>query len=228
MKSGEEWSARAIGSKLGILPNTVYRAVRPLLASGLLSVRPGHPEVFRRVEEAQAVDNATAWVRSELLGDLGLVEAGSTTVPVANRDELLEIATSQMSRAQREVGFIVSGLEVPAETILAYKHAVDRGVQVRALVQEQTATSAQMYRNWQAIGVQVRHLGQYLPARLFVIDRQMCVYTSYERARGWEAVGQRIESRPLAAMLAELFEQQWRQSTEIGRPIGEGSKGALH
>ncbi len=215
LSSAQGLTVRQIAAKLGVLPNAVYRSVRPLQAYGLVRTERGYPERFVAMRGVGRVDEVTHHLRTELVRMLGIADVEPPVTTVDNRDEFLRTSNRAVQKAMRSVDFIVSGLEVPADTILEYKQAVDRGVRIRALVYQRDETSVEMYQNWRAIGVEVRVCERYMPARIFVIDRRVCIYASYDPNKGWEARGQQAASRTLGVLLGQVFDERWRDGYPV-------------
>ncbi len=108
----------------------------------------------------------------------------------------------------------MSGHEIPAETTLAYKLAVDRGVKVRKLIQNKQEENIRLARSWKNVGVEVKFT-QMMQARIVVIDGQITHFGSYDPMQYLESMGVRFDYSPFAQIMDELFEQRWNSGTEI-------------
>jgi len=127
---------------------------------------------------------------------------------VRNRTELLKKTDHDLMQTKVEAHLIVSGLEVPAETVLKYKHAVDRGVTVRILVQNLNEANKEMLHNWQRNGVDVRHY-HVLEARIFIFDAQVVYITSYDPQEKEVGTGVRLNNPAIARVMNDTFRQRW-------------------
>jgi sugar-specific transcriptional regulator TrmB len=133
---------------------------------------------------------------------------------IQNRKELLALTNKDTRQAKESLNIVVSGHEVPAETILAQKHAADRGVRVKMLIQDLIASSKERIRAWQKMGIEIRYI-KYMQARILVFDRKIVYFTSYSEDKNHEAIGMRFEYEPYARLMNELFEQKWSEGKEF-------------
>lgn len=217
-----ELSAKEIGVRLNILPNAVYRAIKPLISSGLVKKLDKYPVEFGVTDFDQALNSYLLNTREAFLtkffpngvgndkGVKGLLNVSF----IKNRQELLERSNEDMSKAKSRVNLIVSGLEVPAETVLAYKRACERGVRIRTLVQRLDEVNKEMLKNWRKVGIDVRFF-PLLEARVIVFDLQIVYIISYNPNKQDEGVGVRFDYPPIAKIMDELFEERWKKSGEI-------------
>lgn len=210
-------SAKTIAQKLNILPPTVYRATKPLVEIGIIQEVGKYPIVF----EAKQAEDAFGLYQSALRKDFQETFSlkGPSAKPlnisfIRDRQHLLEETGQDIKNAKEAVSFIVSGLEIPTEAILAYKEAAQREVKIRALVQNLDETSSKMFKNWQKIGVRVRHFPN-MEARIFIIDKKIVYFTSYNAKIKEEAIGMRFEYSPYAKLMSDIFEKRWKLGKEI-------------
>ena len=184
-------TAKEIGKELNIFPHAVYRASKQLMDMGFMDEVGKYPVKF-------AVKNST---------DLPITF-------IANRTALLEKLNMDIERAKREVNFIVSGLEVPAEHFWYVKQAIDRGVFVRKLIQRREEATEEMLQNWKKAGTQIKYFPS-LEARIIIIDDHIVYFTSYNPDVKEEAIGTRFDYSPYAKIMNELFEQRWKIAEEV-------------
>lgn len=214
-------TARQIGKRLNILPNAVYRSIKPLIRLGCVEGLGNHPVQFRIKPINQALNSYLFASRENFLQtffprgittqktqDKKLVESLNISF-IKDRKELLEYSNKDMNKAKSEVNFIVSGLEVPAEIILGFKQAFDRGVKLRFLVQRLDEVNKQMLKNWKKLGINVKYF-PLLEARIIIIDSKITYITSYNPNNQEEGIGVRFNHPPIAKFLNELFEARWR------------------
>ena len=217
----EALTAREISTKLGILPNAVYRSIKVLIQFDFVQEVGKYPVKFIATPSTNAAESYLQSVKENLSQDFfpeGINNKGSSSKDlgisfIKNRDELLEKTNTDMQRAKIEVNFIVSGLEVPAETILGYKRAIEKGVRIRILVQRLDETSKEMLCNWQKIGVQVKFF-PLLEARIIIFDQKVAYITSYSPDDKNEGIGVRFQYPPVARLMNDLFEQRWKIAKE--------------
>lgn len=212
-------TAKEIADELHIFPNAVYRAIKRLIDSGFIHQTGNYPVRYEALSESEALELYSLALRQNykktfhtkrILNCSKVLDISF----IRNREYLRENTDNDMKMAKKEVNFIVSGLEVPAETVLVYKQAVDRGVIIRALVQRLDDTSEEMFRNWEKIGVKVKHYPN-MEARTFIIDQTIVYFTSYSPQYKEGAIGMRFNYAPYAKLMNELFEQRWKVAKNI-------------
>lgn len=220
LKNSQPLSAKEIASELGILPNAVYRAVKSLLELGLTREIHQYPIKYQALASRQAMDLCSTIVNQSIQRFFGfkeLASPGAQLLPlmfIRTRNDLLKHTQKDTRDAKSEINYIVSGLEVPAETILAQKLAIERGVKVRLIVQNLQEAGFEILNTWKGIGAKVRHFPN-IEARIFIFDNRVVYITSYNSKQAQEAVGIRFEYSPLAKLMNELFEQRWSQAKDI-------------
>lgn len=217
---GEDLTAKDIASNLHIYSNTVYRAVQQLIYMGFVEEINVYPVRYRARKQSEALEFYFNIFKHNFIHNFQSKHNKSQSNNkidvsfIRTRDDLLNNTDSDVKNAKEHVNFIVSGLEVPAETIFVYKKAVDRGVKIRALVQRLDDTSGEMFKNWKKIGVDVKYYPN-MEARTFIIDKSIVYFTSYIPEEKQEAVGMRFNYIPYARIMDELFEQRWKIGREI-------------
>lgn len=223
LKNNNPLDAKSIGSKLSISAHTVYRAVKPLVGLGLVARLDVYPTQFAVTNFSNALDAYQLSVRENFLGKFFPQDViGNNREPdspldisfIKDRQELLERSNQDMRLAKKEVNLIVSGLEVPAETILEYKQAVDRGVRIRTLVQRLDEVNKEMLQNWRKIGIDVRFFS-LLEARIIIFDSEIVYLTSYNPDEQNEGIGMRFKYPPIARIMSQVFEERWGRSSEL-------------
>lgn len=218
----EALNSKEIGGKLGILPHAVYRSIKPLISIGLVEKIKGYPARFKIATPSSAIDAYLLKTKENFLQSFfpkGISSETQTNKELSisfikDRPELLERSNQDMSQAKQEVEILVSGLEVPAETILEYKRACERGVKIRTLVQRLDETNREMLHNWRKIGIDVRYF-PLLEARIIIFDSEIVYITSYNPEIKDESIGIRFNYPPIAKLMKELFEIRWATSKEI-------------
>ena len=125
------------------------------------------------------------------------------------RKDLLELFGKDAAKAKKQIHIIVSGHEIPAETTLAYKQAVDRGVKVRKLIQNKDQENIRLARHWQKIGVEVKYTPM-MQARIITLDGQITHFGSYDQYQHLKSMGVRFDYAPYAQIMDEMFEQRWK------------------
>ncbi len=207
-------TAKEIGKRLKIFPNAVYREIEKLKSLGLVVESSRRPIKFG----AQNLEISSGVIfdllKQGLYGTQDIQTQSLKINFIQTRKQLLEMTNKDTRRVRANLNLIVSGHEVPAETILAQKHAIGRGVNVRMIIQDLNASSPQRIMAWQKMGIVIRHL-KHLQARIFVFDGKTVYFTSYSENKNDEAIGMRFEYAPFARLMDEMFEQRWGLAKDI-------------
>jgi len=220
LASGDPMTATDIAKDLGILPNAVYRSVRVLNKFGFIHRVGEYPTYYIVKPPLSAIDWYTQSIRNELLAFLpknipqALVDSNLNISFITNRNELLEKSNLDLTKVKKEVSLIVSGLEVPGETIFQYQKAIQRGVKIRILVQNRKESKKEMLQNWNRAGIQVKYY-PLIEARILVFDRNVVYITAYNPEEKDGGVGVRFNYSPIAHIMQEYFEQRWLKATPL-------------
>lgn len=217
-------TAQEIAKELGILPNAVYRTAKTLVEMGLIETTNTHPVKFQIRPTNEAIESyllLSKSIFSENFENAGKDNQNQSSKNqklsvsfIKTRSELLEMTNSDMKTVQKTIDHIVSGLELPAEIILSYKNAHDRGIRLRFLVQNLNELNRDMLASWQKMGLIVRYFS-LLEARIIIFDSKILYLTSYNPQKKEEAIGIRFAYAPIAQQIADLFEKRW----EVSEPI---------
>lgn len=220
LSAGGDLTAREIADKLGILPNTVYRAIKPLTELGMVEALNTYPVTYRANSTASAMDWYLRVAAQSFRKDFGNVSAKTNddALPsitfIKDRKSLLTITEQEARKAIKTINFIVSGHRVADSTVLAYRKAATTGVRVRVIMQNNPTTTDVGLETYQAMGAQVKYLSN-IGIRLFVFDGHTAVLTSYDDTTSSRAFGIRFTYPPVAQQLDQLFEQRWLQAQSL-------------
>lgn len=219
LEKGGARTAKGIGKELKIFPNAVYRAVKQLLALGFVEEVFSYPVKFQARPAGQALELFLGATRQSFGAVFGLghqlhVHKLLPLTFLQTRNQLLKMTSRDTYHTKSGINLIASGLEVPAETILANQRAVERGVKVRILVQNPKEISKEKLRSWQKAGIEVRRFPN-IEARIFIFDHKIVYFTSYDPKNKEIAVGMRFDYAPYAQIMDEMFEQRWKLGKEI-------------
>ncbi len=219
LSSGKSLTAAEISSRLNIFPNAVYRGAKVLEKFGFVRKVGRYPIVFFALHPATPLGLYAKVVKDSLAESFSQTTLPKTATNldvsfINNRAELLEKTNIDFENCEKEACLIVSGLEVPAETMLEYKKSIDRGVRVRIVVQNLDEVRKEMLSNWQKMGIEVRHY-PLIEARIFVFDAKVAYISSYNPNLQEEGLGVRFNYPPVAAIMSDLFEQRWEEAKEI-------------
>jgi len=217
-------TASDIGKELHIFPNAVYRAIKPLIDIGITTKSKDYPTRYSTQPSNSALEKyllimreafLTTFISSKLLvNDSPFLKSNLNISLIQDRNDLIEKTNKSVESSKQTVDYVVSGLEVPAETILVYKRAIDRGVKIRSIVQRLDNTSKEMFSNWKKIGLNVRFYPS-LESRIFIFDKKIVYLTSYDSKNKEEAVGVSFEYPPFGEIITELFNKKWQLAKKI-------------
>ena len=207
--------AKQIGLRLRVFPQAVYREVERLARLGMVEVLDKYPKVYKARPQIEAadfyLDKEKEWFVSRF--GKGITESTSVKL-IKTREESIELFTQDLGKAKSEICLLVSGDEVPVEQILAFKEALERGVQVRILVQDKDIVRSGLLATWDKLGVEVRATSP-LGLRLLLIDKQVAYLLSFDSKKKQGAAGVRFAYAPIANFLRKLFDEQWVTGEEL-------------
>lgn len=72
------------------------------------------------------------------------------------RGDMVQKYTRDVHNSTQEICSVVSGFELPAETVLANKRAIERGIAIRVLIQELGGLNPEMLSAWEQMGMKIR------------------------------------------------------------------------
>jgi sugar-specific transcriptional regulator TrmB len=219
-------SAQEIAEELGIFPHAVYRTAHTLATLGLIEKTSSYPAKFQVKPMDEALDNYVTLSKNLFVENFAhgtrkktsrMAKSEKLSISfIKTRNELLEMTNADIKAARGSIEHIVSGIELPAETMLAYKKAVDRGVTLKFLVQNRNELNHDMLANWRKAGLEVRYF-PLLEARIIIFDADIVYLTSYNPHDKDEATGIRFAYPPIARQMKELFESKWK----VAKPLAQ-------
>ncbi len=213
-------NAKEIGEKMHIVPNSVYRAAKPLISLGMAEKLDSYPVTYKAVSPHSAANwyaRALAQSFREAFSDKSNValspDAPSMTF-IKDRQHMIDIVEKEILRSQHSFSYIVSGHRVPDSNVLAIRKVTTRGVKARCIVQNTTRTTQNPIETYADMGVEVRYLPN-IGIRLFIFDSRTVIMTSYDITQSSRAFGIRFRYPPVAAAMNELFEEKWKTATPL-------------
>jgi sugar-specific transcriptional regulator TrmB len=215
LEKKQPMSAKEIGRHLNIFPNAAYRAIKQLMQAGLVEQIPSYPIKFAARPTSEGLDFFTSLIRQNFQDTFGSKRKITNhheplkLVFVQTRNQTIKMTEKDAKAAKESINLIVSGLQLPAETLLANQRAVERGVKVRWLIQNLQEVTKESLRAWQKAGIEVRYYPN-MEARIYVYDHHIVYFTSYDPKNKEAAIGMRFDYEPFAVFMDELFEQRWK------------------
>jgi len=213
-KSGK--TAKALSRPLRISTNAVYRPIKELLELGLITKSATYPIIYQALPVAQAKNLYTNIFEHDFTHFFGLKEKKSNPQIsfIFTRDQMMKETANETKNAKRSISMIMSGHEIPAESLLISKQAIERGVNIRLLAQNSDKKSIIRYENMMKIGIQIKYL-PIVHSRIFIVDEKIVFVGSYDPSDYKKAVGVRFHYPPFAKMLLQLFDRHWFAAKEI-------------
>lgn len=220
LSRSDNLTARQIAAQLEILPNAVYRAVKSLLALGMIEKIVSYPVSYRAIPTSSAMNWYLLAAAQSFWQDFGGQQAiqtdglSPTITFIRNRQSLLTGIKQDARQATRSINYIISGHRIPDENILAFRKAVTVGARIRCIIQNTSETTNNGLERYTDIGIEVRYLPD-IGIRLFVFDGTTTYLTSYVNTSWNKAFGIRFTYAPVATQLDQLFEQKWLQAKPL-------------
>lgn len=221
LSDSSDLTAKQIAEKLNVLPNAVYRAMKPLIDFGMAEQLDGYPVRYKAVAAGSAMNWYLRAMARDFRHEFGVShqqqpdDSEPSITFIKDRQSLLRMGEQDARNATKTINYIVSGHRVPDSTVLAYRKAATVGVRIRAITQNNPETAgAAALESYEDMGVEVRYLPN-IGIRLFVFDGKTAYMTSYDDTQSSKAFGIRFTYEPVAAQLDELFEQRWQQAKPL-------------
>lgn len=214
--------AREIADKLHILPNAIYRAIRPLTEYGFIEEMKGYPVRYMIQSPSTGIEKYTQSF-TDNLRQLFSLNQPTKVLPsqldvsfIHNRSSLFEKTRIDLGHTKKNACFIASGLELPDEQMLAYNYAMNRGVRIRIIVQNLDEIKKLTLKYWLRMGMEVKYF-PLIEARIIIFDSKVTYITSYDPNQQEEASGVRLSYPSTARIMQDLFEQRWEKAGVITR-----------
>jgi len=217
LEEGKPLTAKEISSKFKVWPHGLYRILKSLQDYGLITVILNRPSKFSAISLVISVESYLIHIRHLFLNTFRkqLISTNRNLLNnpdisfIQGRMQSISNSTQDIRLTKLEILMIVSGNEIPAETILMCKRAIERGVRIRILVQKYDKKTLEMLKNWERIGIKIRLTG-YTGARIFIYDSQIAYISSYNKLKKEESFGVRFKYQPIALILKQIFEERWQ------------------
>ena len=224
LKEKQPLTVHQLALRLNVAPQGLYRVVKQLQHYGLVIGRGNYPSKYKAIAVSESADTFLLQLRHQLFETLSDSSSskeksrGSSEMPdisfIQGRDHSITKSTEDLKLSKTSVDMIVSGGEIPAETILECKRAIMRGVRIRMLTQENEDDNKEMFQNWKRLGIEVR-TGNYTGARIFLYDSYVVYIISYDADKKTEALGVRFKHRPIVLIMRQIFGKYWQNAKKI-------------
>lgn len=217
---GSNLTVQEIAEKLDIVPNSVYRLLKRLMALGLVEEVQAYPTAYRAVSPQTALSFYLLAASQNFRREFGITSSNafSSNTPVISlikdRETLLKRSEQDVRNCQESIDIIVSGHEIPDAMYLAHQKAIMNGARVRRVVHQKDKQFTKENILWKEMGAEVRYFPDF-NLRMLIYDRRIVYITSFDPESPGSAFGVRFEYEPLAMQMTELFEQNWHKAIVI-------------
>lgn len=215
-------TAYQIAEKFNIFPNAVYRDIYKLEKYNLVQKSPTRPMRFNALQPKEGLETFLLshrnWFSESFVGNS--LTSNYQSDPsldlsfIRDRNDSVYRSTQDLKQAKVQVLQIVSGLELPADTMLEIKNAIDRGVTIKIIVQTLSENNRELLENWKRLGVKLKST-KSISSRLILIDNHITYLMSYNPDQESENIGIRFNYRPITTLMQEIFEKRWQSAKMI-------------
>jgi|GEM_PF-1895263 len=220
LSTAGDLTAKELAAQLHILPNAVYRAIKPLIELGMVEVLPTYPTTYR----ADSMSAALEWYLRAAVRSFqrDFAVPGPKTVEdnlpsitfIKDRDNLRRITEEEARKSKQSIDCILSGHRVADSTIADYRQAVARGVRLHVIIENDPTLPEVDLEAFRIMSAETKYLPN-LGIRLFIFDKRTAVITSYDPIVPNRAFGIRFTYAPVAEQLGQLFERHWQEARQI-------------
>lgn len=221
-------TALEIGKSLKIRRNHVYRVTKHLMESGLIDRIKGYPikYIAKRINEAR--NNYSIYTGSwfsSLFNDQS--RFNSTTDPVTGdnpfnmtffqaREELMEQNIQDVNNTKFSAKYVitVNPNGIPNELMLAYKSAVERGIDLKICAQEYNKDNEHRFVGFKHIGVKIK-LGKFIGWHIYLIDDYISYVSMFDQKNKVIQTGVRFVNRGINRELQGIFEKYWSEAVAV-------------
>ena|SRR3989338_6442259 len=208
-------NAIQIGKELTIFPHAVYRSTKQLQSLGCMSQIGRHPARFEALPVSESVEIFALlqkdWFLSTFLKDSpqdSYIKKELNISFIESREMLFEKALSDIQNAREEMDNLASGDELPAEIMLAQKHALERGVTIKTLFQKRNKNNESFIQARTKMGEQMR-ITEAVNTRIVIFDKRIVYIMSYDPSNYIKSNGIRFEYAPVGQLMHQVFMQYW-------------------
>lgn len=216
-------SAAEIGKQLGVLPNAVYRLTRKLLAKKFLVQLDGWPVKFQALPPEVAI---TAYLE-EKSRELSALKTESLQIFSKNsskqdtkirlytgKNEMFAQYTELAKDAAEEILIYSLGETVPDEIKIANRDALERGINIKFLVQVHNDKNDSLLKSWLKMGLEVRHYPQS-GFHLIVFDSKRTLLAVNNPANTNERTTIFFENENFSKAMRAYFLSLWAQALPL-------------
>ena len=228
LNSSSPLSVVELADKLHIIPNTVYRLLKPLIDMGMVTEIHQYPKVFSALPIDQGLSlfllHQHDWFSRQFSQrSKTKLSKGTNIIPeskqialsfIQSRDELMDLSSGEIDHAKHSIDLLRSGGEIPASVMLSLVEAKKRNVTTRMLIQDYSAANASQVDNWKQNGILVKKT-TLRHVRLMLYDSSVVYFMSYRNEDSVKDLGMKITYPPFATILSQLFHEWWEKGGKV-------------
>jgi sugar-specific transcriptional regulator TrmB len=216
-------TAKAIGTQLGRIVNSVYRSTNALTIKGLIKELDVTPKQFQAIPPSIAIKYLAVQQveRVHSVSQTAIRQLEAETSPnnvsmgvMTGREELFEEFVRLAKKAKEEILVISIGEPVPESIWSVTKEALERGVTTKFVFHKNDKENVMLIKRWRAMGVPVR----YLPNEgyhLNIFDHSAAILSASNPKQSKERTGIVIYNEAIIEALRMYFFQQWESAKPV-------------
>jgi sugar-specific transcriptional regulator TrmB len=215
-KAGNIHCAKELYSYTKLYPQAIYRSLRNLKNQGYLTEFGSHPVKYRMNDLGAYLKNQ----ENNFVDTVGMLSSALSfdnelsITHIEGREEIWESFRKDEIKATTSIKLLILGTSsIPPEKMLANKQAVDRGVKLKILVQEQNADRGK-FSSWKQMSFEVRKT-ESLKCQFLLIDDNISYIVLFDKKDSNNRFAIRFTNSSLGKVFNNLFDQQWKHSGKI-------------
>ncbi len=218
-------TANDISLHLKIIVNSIYRLTKDLQSQGLIKELDIRPKRFQAVPPALAIQQLAnkQLARIETVAEAAIKRLGATSSQsphhlnmglMTGRKELFESYVNLAKKSKQEILVISVGEPVPETIWKVTKSKIKKGVSHKFIFHEYGKHNVMLYKRWQTMGVDVRHLpsGGY---HLNIFDHSAAILSASNPKQSKERTGVVIYNEAVIEAMRSYFFQQWALAQKV-------------
>lgn len=203
-----------IASMLGVFPHALYRQLADLESRGFIVVsgRPKKVHAIPKTVALPVVYKAYVAELARLVDQYESVKKESEIQTILiGRRPVYDYYIAEAYTASRSIDIYSIGIAYSDELYLAQKHASERGVAIRHVLQELKPENYYIAHKWAELGVSLKILKKSRGYHLFVIDRKLAVIT-FSNDKDTEQRVSIVVKGSVVDTFSDQFEQIWQKA----------------
>lgn len=199
-------------------PQAVYQLARKLADKGFITVDwQQRPRVFRAIPVEAVIPwlqevsrDELATVQAALVSDKPLMPARLPAVGMLHgRQSLYDRYIVEANKAQSEILVYAIGIAYDEQLQAVQSEARARGVEIRHIIQQYTASNYHIIDKWQRLGIKLRHHSAPAGFHLMVFDARTVIISLSDPNNTEQRVSMVLQGRAAALAMRDYFYGLW-------------------